>query len=91
MRKLIAEFLLFSLGVASMPTAAAPPTNENLELKKDAYGLDVHSDQYGRPWKSEPGQKLEKDAYGPGVHMDQYGRPIRQHPKQPGQGAGELK
>jgi hypothetical protein len=69
MRKPIAEFLLFSLGVASMPTAAAPPTNENLELKKDAYGLGVHSDQYGRPWKSDPGQKLEKEQLVPVISL----------------------
>jgi hypothetical protein len=81
------ERLIMLMAVlVTMPVAA-----EELDLKKDAYGLGVHSDRYGRPWKSEPGQELKKDAYGLGVHADQYGRPIEQHPPQPGKPYGELK
>jgi hypothetical protein len=80
------RLIMLLAALVTMPVAA-----EELDLKKDAYGLGVHSDQYGRPWKSEPGQELKKDAYGLGVHADQYGRPIEQHPPQPGKPYGELK
>jgi hypothetical protein len=73
-------------------TLHAQTANENLELKKDAYGYGVDSDQYGRAWKrSDPNMDLKKDAYGLGVHSDQYGRPIQQQPPSAGQPFGQLK
>ncbi|MDH3978460.1 MAG: hypothetical protein OEU86_08090 [Gammaproteobacteria bacterium] len=78
--------------LAASFAASAQTTNENLELKNDAYGLGVDSDQYGRPWqKSDPNMNLQKDAYGPGVHADQYGRPIQQQPPSAEQPFGQLK
>ena len=47
--------------------------------QQDAYGLGVHSDQYGRPYTTEPGIQLQQNTYGLGQHSDQYGRPV--HPK----------
>lgn len=55
--------------------------------KRGAYGLGVHSDASGRPFKyeTEQGQDLtieevKPDAYGLGVGMDQYGRPVHRVP-----------
>jgi hypothetical protein len=79
------RLILLITVLVTMPVAA-----EELDLEKDAYGLGVHSDQYGRPWKSEPGQELKKDAYGLGVHSDQYGRPIQQKPPTASQPFGVL-
>lgn len=60
----------------------------NTTIKPDAYGLGVHSNQFGQPIKlvpdfgGVPGERLriKPNAYGPGVHMDQYGRPVREKP-----------
>lgn len=67
------------------------PTGENLTIKNNAYGLGVHSDQYGRPVDLKPafqgggntsGSYIQTpNAYGPGVHMDQYGAPVRAVPR----------
>ena len=54
-------------------------------IKKDAYGKDIHSDESGRPVKLVPqgggnsGEqlKIKENTYGPGVHSDQYGRPVK--------------
>ena len=84
--------LLLIASLFLLSPVMAQTTNENLELKNNAYGLGIDADQYGRPWKkSDPLMELKKDAYGPGVHMDQYGRPIRQVPPSAGQPFGQLK
>lgn len=59
-------------------------------IRENAYGLGVHSDQFGRPvryevpnWpKNEPTEflKVKPDAYGPGIGQDQFGRPVRTGP-----------
>ena len=56
-------------------------------IKENAYGLGVHSDQYGRAVKYEvqggsTGEfiKVKQNTYGPGIHSDQYGRPVRTRP-----------
>ena len=56
-------------------------------VNENAYGLGVHSDQYGRPVRYSvpngvPGEtlKVQQNAYGLGVHSDQYGRPVRTEP-----------
>ena len=56
------------------------------ELNENAYGLGVHSDQYGRAVKyidantnkpCGPLTKIQPDKYGLGGHADQYGNPIK--------------
>jgi hypothetical protein len=58
-------------------------------IHPNAYGLGIHSDEYGRPVKyqvqGEPEAdttllQVKQDAYGPGVGMDQYGRPVKTVP-----------
>jgi hypothetical protein len=52
----------------------------------DAYGLGVHMDATGRPFRLETregGQPLgpiTPNAYGPGMHMDATGRPVHAVP-----------
>jgi hypothetical protein len=66
-----------------------PYYQQDTYYKHDAYGLGVHSDQYGRPVKWEVQGNPEADTsllrvqqntYGMGVHSDQYGRPVRLRP-----------
>ena len=52
-------------------------TGEILNIRPNAYGLGVSSDQYGRAIKTDPSLRVTPDAYGPGIGMDQYGRPVR--------------
>ena len=80
--------------------AAAPPysPNQNSLLghgllgpaHQDAYGLGVHSDATGRPFRwvprdesssfNDPLLKVTPNAYGLGVGADQYGRPVQAVP-----------
>lgn len=67
------------------------PTGENLTIKNNAYGLGVHSDQYGRPVDLKPANQgggntsgsyiQTPNAYGPSIHMDQYGAPVQAVPR----------
>lgn len=49
----------------------------------NAYGLGLHSDAYGRPFRFETDDgsqafgPVRLNAYGLGVHEDQFGRPVR--------------
>ena len=52
-------------------------TGEILNIRPNAYGLGVSSDQYGRAIKTDPSLRVTPDAYGPGIGMDQFGRPVR--------------
>lgn len=62
----------------------------NQQIKTDAYGYGVNSNQYGQPVKYapaydgsfSPGEQLtvKPDAYGMGMGMDQYGRPVKTVP-----------
>ena len=61
-------------------------------MKQDGYGLGVHQDATGRPFRwvplpqhnpsgfVDPLLKVTPNAYGPGIGMDQYGRPVRAVP-----------
>ena len=59
---------------------------EQLDVKPNAYGHGVNSDQYGRRHtyrtndsEALPGSatgSVKRDAYGLGVHADQFGRPV---------------
>jgi len=80
--------------------AAAPPysPNQNSLLghsllgpaHQNAYGLGVHSDAAGRPFRwvpqgapssfNDPLLKVKPNAYGLGVGADQYGRPVQAVP-----------
>jgi hypothetical protein len=58
-------------------------TRENLPIKKDAYGLGVGMDQYGRAVNIAPAYPgnsgnygKKPDAYDLTIHMDQYCRPV---------------
>ena len=54
----------------------------------NAYGQDVHQNQYGQAVALQPqgggipGEQLtiRPNAYGPGVHSDQYGRMVHERP-----------
>jgi hypothetical protein len=58
---------------------------EQLDVKPNAYGHGVNSDQYGRPhtYRTNDGAavpgfdtgNVKRDAYGFGVHVDRFGRP----------------
>ena len=83
--------------------AAAPPysPNQNSLLghgllgpaRQNAYGLGVHSDATGRPFRwvpqgasssfNDPLLKVKPNAYGFGVGADQYGRPVQAVPLVP--------
>ena len=65
-----------------------------IKVNPHAYGLGVHSDQYGRVIEykvvTPPGTRapapnpflrVTPNAYGLGVGMDQFGRPVRAVPK----------
>jgi len=72
---------------ASTSTALDAATKMGLlDIKTDAYGLGVHSDQFGRPTRYEViGQpkanadllNVKPNAYGFGVGADQFGRPVK--------------
>ncbi len=61
-------------------------------VKQDGYGLGVHHDATGRPFRwvpqgepanfSDPLLDVTPNAYGPGIGMDQYGRPVQAVPFQ---------
>lgn len=66
-----------------------PGTGEAYIFTPDAYGPDLHGDQYGRPVTVQPQPGFGSsgnsyiqtpNAYGPGLHMDQYGRPVTIQP-----------
>ena len=75
---------------ASAQYQSPPGWQGETEVKPNAYGLGVNSDQYGRPhsYHLDNGQRLEpifqngvkRDAYGLGVHADQFGRPVHDGP-----------
>ena len=44
---MLERLIILMAVLVTMPVAA-----EERDLEKDAYGPDVHSDQYGRLWKS---------------------------------------
>jgi len=62
------------------------PNSNGLQL--NAYGPNIHMNQYGQAVTLKPDfggvpdehLKITQNAYGPGVHMDQYGRPVREYP-----------
>lgn len=55
----------------------------SLGYTQDAYGLGLHSDAYGRPFRFEANDgsqvfgPVNVNGYGLGVHQDQFGRPVR--------------
>lgn len=59
-------------------------------VTQDGYGLGVHHDATGRPFRwvpmnnptgfNDPLLKVTPNAYGPGIGMDQYGRPVQAVP-----------
>jgi len=64
------------------------PTSNSSIIKPNAYGLNVHSNQYGQAIKLVPDYgnirneqlNIKQDAYGKDIHSDQYGRPVRAVP-----------
>jgi hypothetical protein len=77
------------LSVSGMALAGGCCENSTIQ-QYDAYGLGVHSDQYGQPVTVQPkhgysgynplNRIQERDAYGPNIHMDSYGRPATVQP-----------
>lgn len=85
MKKAILISLLFCVGCAN-EIQAEKTSDKHLEI--DAFGPDVHMNQYGQPvilkpdWGGVPREylEIESNGYGLGVHIDQYGRPVREYP-----------
>lgn len=82
---LIAVMLLTGCIKTTSPLGSSLYETGTSDFNKDAYGLGVHSDQYGRPVTVQPAHGSgntsdsyiqTRDAYGPGMHSDQYGRPV---------------
>jgi hypothetical protein len=78
--------LIVSAGLLADPLVAG-----ELERLTNIDGPSIHSDQYGRPWRSAPGKELDRDTYEPGVHSNRHSHLVKQYPPQPGQPYGELK
>lgn len=83
---LVAGIILLVL--IELRTSAGPSNTQNnitiYTYKKDAYGLGVHADSYGRPFKWEvknhPNANssfLEVTPTGPSTGIDQYGRTVK--------------
>lgn len=81
---LVIASTLPAAGQSPAPSQRSAP--EQLDVKPNAYGLGVNSDQYGRPhaYRTDKGEALpgtetgdvKRDAYGLGVHSDRFGRPV---------------
>lgn len=79
---LVLSLVLFSAG----EPRAEGERDPLLDVRPNAYGLGVNSDQYGRPHRYETGEGrptdpiqqegVKRDAYGLGVHADEFGRPV---------------
>lgn len=79
--------MLYS-GLVGLGSIEQNTSSYSTSLIPNAYGPEVHMNQYGQPvtlqpdFGGVPGELLQikPNAYGPGVHMDQYGRPVREYP-----------
>jgi hypothetical protein len=87
------SFIFFGL-LAIMVISTCEAGDPTLRINENAYGLGVHSDQYGRVIEYKPVTppgapklmpdpllRVDPNVYGPGIGRDQYGRPVEAVPK----------